>query len=154
LRAGYRQGAVAYRGRGAGLIQAADPKPGSALPLLALRLRADVGPLACPDLDGISSNHFRRDSRCEESLSTQASSPPGNARPCVAASILGPVRAPRAGVGERLEYMHLNPVRRGLVRKPEQWRWSSYNNFSLDQATVRACAIQADYVSVSEQYRA
>ena len=31
--------------------------------------------------------------------------------------------------GERLEYMHLNPVRKGLVSKPEQWRWSSYNSF-------------------------
>ena len=50
--------------------------------------------------------------------------------------------------GERLEYMHLNPVRKGLVSKPEQWRWSSYNNFALDPATVRACAIEVDYVSL------
>jgi putative transposase len=33
----------------------------------------------------------------------------------------------------RLLYMHLNPVRKGLVAKPEDWRWSSYNNFALDR---------------------
>jgi hypothetical protein len=35
---------------------------------------------------------------------------------------------------ERLEYMHLNPVRQGLVARPEEWRWSSYSNFALDRA--------------------
>ncbi len=29
---------------------------------------------------------------------------------------------------ERLEYLPLNPVRKGLVKRPEDWRWSSYNN--------------------------
>ena len=27
--------------------------------------------------------------------------------------------------GEKLHYMHQNPVRRGLVSEPEQWRWCS-----------------------------
>ena len=27
---------------------------------------------------------------------------------------------------EKLRYMHRNPVKRGLVNSPEQWRWSSY----------------------------
>ena len=27
---------------------------------------------------------------------------------------------------ETVEYIHLNPVRRGLVKQPEPWRWSSY----------------------------
>ena len=26
---------------------------------------------------------------------------------------------------EKLEYIHNNPVRRGLVASPEEWRWSS-----------------------------
>ena len=26
---------------------------------------------------------------------------------------------------EKLEYMHWNPVRRGLVSTPEDWQWSS-----------------------------
>ena len=27
---------------------------------------------------------------------------------------------------EKLRYIHLNPVKRGLVSEPEQWRWSSF----------------------------
>jgi putative transposase len=27
---------------------------------------------------------------------------------------------------EKLHYMHLNPVKRALVRNPKDWRWSSY----------------------------
>jgi hypothetical protein len=27
---------------------------------------------------------------------------------------------------EKLDYIHNNPVRRGLVASPEEWRWSSY----------------------------
>jgi len=45
---------------------------------------------------------------------------------------------------ERLEYMHLHPVRRNLVNSPEEWRWSSYHNFALDKAIVAACPIQID----------
>ena len=55
---------------------------------------------------------------------------------------------------QRLKYMHLNPVRRGPVKRPEDWRWSSYNNFALDKATVTACPIQIDYVSLPAGYRA
>jgi putative transposase len=55
---------------------------------------------------------------------------------------------------ERLEYMHLNPVRKGLVKRPEDWRWSSYSNFALDKATVVACPIQIDYVRLPLGYRA
>jgi putative transposase len=55
--------------------------------------------------------------------------------------------------GERLDYMHFNPVRKGLVKRPEEWRWSSYNNFSLDSATVANCPIAIDYVQLPEEYR-
>jgi REP element-mobilizing transposase RayT len=27
---------------------------------------------------------------------------------------------------EKLNYMHMNPVKRGLVEHPKDWRWSSY----------------------------
>ncbi|HEV2522867.1 MAG TPA: transposase [Candidatus Acidoferrales bacterium] len=54
---------------------------------------------------------------------------------------------------QRLDYMHRNPVQAGLVKRPEEWRWSSYNNFALDKATVGACPIQIDYVHLSESYR-
>ena len=31
---------------------------------------------------------------------------------------------------EKLKYIHRNPVRRGLVEKPEDWEWSSYRHYS------------------------
>jgi putative transposase len=31
---------------------------------------------------------------------------------------------------EKLRYMHRNPVKRGLVGKPEDWRWSSFRHYS------------------------
>ena len=54
---------------------------------------------------------------------------------------------------DRLTYMHLNPVRRGLVAKPEQWRWSSYQNFSLEPTARVACPIQIDHVWLPDSYR-
>ncbi|MGZ4867859.1 MAG: REP-associated tyrosine transposase [Candidatus Angelobacter sp.] len=39
---------------------------------------------------------------------------------------------------EKLRCMHRNPVKRGLVISPEQWRWSSCRFYLLDEAgTVR-----------------
>jgi putative transposase len=34
---------------------------------------------------------------------------------------------------EKLRYMHRNPVKRGLVAEPDQWRWSSYRFYLLDE---------------------
>jgi putative transposase len=31
---------------------------------------------------------------------------------------------------EKLRYMHRNPVKRGLVERPEQWVWSSFRHYS------------------------
>jgi putative transposase len=31
---------------------------------------------------------------------------------------------------EKLRYLHRNPVKRGLVTRPEDWRWSSYNHYA------------------------
>ena len=31
---------------------------------------------------------------------------------------------------EKLDYMHLNPVKRGLVTRPEQWPWSSFRHYA------------------------
>ncbi len=31
---------------------------------------------------------------------------------------------------EKLKYMHRNPVRRGLVERPEGWAWSSFNHYA------------------------
>jgi putative transposase len=35
---------------------------------------------------------------------------------------------------EKLRYMHGNPVQRGLVESPEQWRWSSFRAYFLGEA--------------------
>ena len=49
---------------------------------------------------------------------------------------------------ERLEYMHLNPVNKGLVSRPQEWKWSSYGNYAVDRSRVEGCPIQVDYVRV------
>jgi len=36
-------------------------------------------------------------------------------------------------VAEKLRYMHVNPVKRGLVSSPELWRWSSYRAFAFQE---------------------
>jgi putative transposase len=36
---------------------------------------------------------------------------------------------------EKLKYMHRNPVTRGLVERPEDWRWSSFRHYLLDEPT-------------------
>lgn len=47
-------------------------------------------------------------------------------------------------VQEKIEYCHNNPVKRGLVSEPSEWKWSSYNwyqgikdvPFKMDAVTV------------------
>ncbi|MGH9359832.1 MAG: hypothetical protein ACRD1O_11760 [Terriglobia bacterium] len=39
---------------------------------------------------------------------------------------------------EKLDYMHANPVRRRLVEYPEQWAWSSFRYYHLQDASVPA----------------
>jgi putative transposase len=39
---------------------------------------------------------------------------------------------------EKLRYMHRNPVTRGLVEHPEEWRWSSFRSYYFgEQGLVR-----------------
>jgi putative transposase len=35
--------------------------------------------------------------------------------------------------GEKLEYMHANPVKRGLVAHPKDWRWRSWGHYALGE---------------------
>jgi putative transposase len=38
---------------------------------------------------------------------------------------------------EKLNYMHRNPVERGLVAMPEDWPWSSFGHYATgEQSTV------------------
>ena len=54
---------------------------------------------------------------------------------------------------EKLRYIHRNPVRRGLVLAPEQWKWSSYLHYAtgepglvfIDQATQSVMKIGSSH---------
>ena len=34
---------------------------------------------------------------------------------------------------EKVRYLHRNPVKRGLVERPEQWRWSSFRAYGYGE---------------------
>jgi REP-associated tyrosine transposase len=46
---------------------------------------------------------------------------------------------------EKLRYMHRNPVRRGLVEAPEDWRWSSYGHYLT--GIGRAVEIESEWTA-------
>jgi putative transposase len=46
---------------------------------------------------------------------------------------------------EKLRYMHRNPVKRGLVLEPQQWKWSSYRHYAEGERGI---------VVVNEEQRA
>jgi REP-associated tyrosine transposase len=49
---------------------------------------------------------------------------------------------------EKVEYLHLNPVRSGLVSHPQDWRWSSFNEYagmSADEQKQR-CGLTIDRI--------
>ena len=50
--------------------------------------------------------------------------------------------------------IHLNPVSKGLVKRPEDGRWLSYNNFALVKATLAVCPTQLDDARLPLGYRA
>jgi putative transposase len=53
---------------------------------------------------------------------------------------------------EKLRYIHRNPVERGLVELPEQWRWSSYRHYQLDE--VGPVRVNAGWGEISFRGRA
>jgi putative transposase len=36
----------------------------------------------------------------------------------------------------KLRYLHLNPVKRGLVKEPADWKWSSFRHYALREIGV------------------
>ena len=36
----------------------------------------------------------------------------------------------------KLRYLHRNPVKRGLVVNPEEWKWSSYRHYALREKGI------------------
>ena len=53
---------------------------------------------------------------------------------------------------EKLRYMHRNPVKRGLVSAPEQWRWSSYRFYLLEE--VGPVRVNEGWAKISFRNRA
>jgi putative transposase len=49
---------------------------------------------------------------------------------------------------EKVEYIHLNPVRRGLVKKAEEWKWSSMAEYAgvSGEEQERRCGLRIDRV--------
>jgi REP-associated tyrosine transposase len=51
---------------------------------------------------------------------------------------------------EKVEYIHLNPVKAGLVRRASDWRWSSVNEYSGMSAAEqrRRCGLTIDRIRI------
>jgi len=49
---------------------------------------------------------------------------------------------------EKVEYIHWNPVRRGLVKRAEEWRWSSVHEYGGVRAEEQEqrCGLRLDQV--------
>ena len=50
---------------------------------------------------------------------------------------------------EKLCYMHRNPVKRGLVEKPEDWTWSSFNHYATGVEGV--VEIESEWTGLSRE---
>ena len=57
---------------------------------------------------------------------------------------------------EKVEYMHLNPVKAGLASRPEDWRWSSYHEYAGMRAEEqkKCCGLIVDRVRIPSDPRA
>jgi putative transposase len=52
---------------------------------------------------------------------------------------------------EKLRYIHRNPVRRGLVMKPEDWKWSSFQHY---QTGVRGkVEVESDWTAAQRGWQ-
>ena len=51
---------------------------------------------------------------------------------------------------EKVEYIHFNPVRAGLVGQPQDWRWSSFNEYAGmgPEEQGRLCGLTIDRVRI------
>jgi hypothetical protein len=65
---------------------------------------------------------------------------------------------------EKLRHVHRNPVKRGLVMEPEQWKWSSFRaywsgerglvrvNYQEWPLEIKVCSVEKFGVSSSTQH--
>jgi putative transposase len=51
----------------------------------------------------------------------------------------------QASFVDKLRYMHRNPVKRGLVDKPEDWKWSSFQHYAT--AEIGAVEIESQWTA-------
>jgi hypothetical protein len=51
-----------------------------------------------------------------------------------------------------IDYIHPNPVRRGLCERPEDWSWSSARSYS--GGGISADSLDIDFASLPEDPRA
>ena len=51
---------------------------------------------------------------------------------------------------EKVEYIHMNPVRAGLVSRPPDWKWSSFNEYAGMSAgeQKQRCGLTIDRVRI------
>lgn len=51
---------------------------------------------------------------------------------------------------EKVEYIHLNPVKAGLVDRPEDWPWSSVHDYvgSVNDAPITPSGLSADRITI------
>ena len=56
---------------------------------------------------------------------------------------------------EKVQYIHLNPVKAGLASRPEEWRWSSYNEYAGMSAEEqkKRCGLIVDRVRIPSNPR-
>jgi putative transposase len=50
---------------------------------------------------------------------------------------------------EKLNYIHFNPVKRGLVKHPKDWKWSSFGFYSL--AKANECPPNPNWVATPKE---
>jgi hypothetical protein len=57
---------------------------------------------------------------------------------------------------EKVECIHLNPVKAGLISRPEDWRWSSYNEYAGMSAEEqkKRCGLIVDRVRIPSDFGA
>jgi len=53
----------------------------------------------------------------------------GEVRRLLEARLFDRALRPVQGYNEKVQYVHLNPVRAGLARRPEDWPWSSVHDY-------------------------
>jgi putative transposase len=50
---------------------------------------------------------------------------------------------------EKLRYIHRNPVKRGLVKNPEDWTWSSFRHYALGEMGI--IEIESEWTSARRE---